>query len=36
MTTIQLINLIIKAHNKKEIIKLLNANRIPINKSKYC
>lgn len=36
MTTIQLICLIIKAHSKKEIIRLLNANRIPINKSKYC
>lgn len=36
MKTLQLINLIINAKNKKEIIKLLNTNRIPIKKSKYC
>lgn len=36
MTTIQLIKIIIKAQNKKEIIRLLNTNRVPIKKSKYC
>ena len=36
MTTIQLIKLIINAQNKKEIIKLLNANRVSEKKSKYC
>lgn len=36
MTTIQLIKLIINAQNKKEIIKLLNTNRIPEKKTKYC
>lgn len=36
MTTIQLIKLIINAQDKTEIIKLLNDNRIPVKKSKYC
>jgi len=36
MTTFQLVQLIIKAKNKKEIIRLLNLNRVPVEKSKYC
>ena len=36
MTTIQLMELIVSSRNKREISKLLNANRIPIEKSKYC
>ncbi len=36
MSTIELVELIIKAHTKEEIIKLLNANRRPIKESKYC
>lgn len=36
MSTIQLVKLILNAHNKREIIKLLNTNRITIKKSKYC
>ncbi len=36
MTTIQLMELIVSSQNKREIIKLLNANRVPMRKSKYC
>lgn len=36
MSTIQLVKLIINAHTKKEIIKLLNTNRNTVKKSKYC
>lgn len=36
MTTIQLMNMIIRCESKKDIIKLLNKHRVPIIKSKYC
>ena len=36
MTTIQLVNLIINAKNKKEIIILLNSHRTQVKKSRYC
>ncbi len=36
MSIIELIKLITYAKNKKEIIHILNKNRISINKSKYC
>lgn len=36
MTTIKLIELIIKAKSMPEIIKILNANRLSVEKSKYC
>lgn len=36
MTTIQLIKLIINAQSEKEIVILLNSNRVSIKKSKYC
>ena len=36
MTTFQLVNLIIKAKDKKQIARLLNKYRTPVSKSKYC
>lgn len=36
MTTIQLMNMIIKCKSQKDIVKLLNKHRVPITKSKYC
>lgn len=36
MSTIQLIELIINAKSRAELIEILNANRIPTEKSKYC
>lgn len=36
MNNIQLINLIIYAKDKKQVIRLLNKYRITKNKSKYC
>lgn len=36
MSTIQLVKLIVNAHNKGEVIELLKANRVNVDKSKYC
>lgn len=36
MTTLQLVNKIIACKNRKEIERLLNKHRIPVEKSKYC
>lgn len=36
MTTIKLIELIINAKNKKEILHILKKYRLPTDKSKYC
>ncbi len=36
MSTIQIIELIINAKSRNELIEILNANRISTEKSKYC
>lgn len=36
MTTIELMNKLIFSKSKRDIIRLLNKHRVPVNKSKYC
>ena len=36
MTTLELVNKILDCKNRKEVERLLNKNRIPVEKSKYC
>lgn len=36
MTNIELINKIISCKSKRDIVRLLNKHRVPVNKSKYC
>ncbi len=36
MTTYQIMNLILKAKTKRDVARILNKNRVPVEKSKYC
>ena len=36
MTTYQIMNLILKAKTKRDIARILNKNRVSVEKSKYC
>ena len=36
MSTYQIMNLILKAKTKRDIARILNKNRVPVEKSKYC
>ena len=36
MTTFELVKILINCKNKKEVRRVLEKHRIPVNKSKYC
>lgn len=36
MTNIELVNKILACKSKRDILRLLKKNRVPVNKSKYC